>query len=140
MKNNYALVTGATSGIGLEIARSLANRDYNLVLVARREEQLNTVASEIKNDFGVDVEVFSADLANPRAPDDIYTFCTSKNINVEILINNAGYALPNQFHKTPMQDEEDCLRVLGISVIALTKIFLPNMLERGSGKIGRAHV
>ena len=135
MKNNYALVTGATSGIGLEIARSLANRDYNLVLVARREEQLNTVASEIKNDFGVDVEVFSADLANPRAPDDIYTFCTSKNINVEILINNAGYALSNQFHKTPMQDEEDCLRVLGISVIALTKIFLPNMLERGSGKI-----
>lgn len=135
MKNNYALVTGATSGIGLEIARSLAKRDYNLILVARREEQLNTVASEIKSDYGVDVEVFSADLANPQAPDDIYAFCNSKNINVEILINNAGYALPNQFHKTPMQDEEDCLRVLGISVIALTKIFLPNMLERGSGKI-----
>ena len=135
MKNNYALVTGASSGIGLEIARSLAKRNYNLVLVARREEQLKTIAIEIKNNFNIDVEVCSADLANPKAPDDIYNFCSSRNLNVEVLINNAGYALPNQFHKTSMQDEEDCLRVLGISVIALTKIFLPNMLERGSGKI-----
>ena len=57
MKNNYALVTGASSGIGLEIARSLAERNYNLVLVARREEQLNLIAAEIKNDFPIDVEV-----------------------------------------------------------------------------------
>ena len=135
MKNNYALVTGASSGIGLEIARSLAKRNYNLVLVARREEQLKTIAIEIKNDFNIDVEVCSADLANPQAPDDIYNFCSSRNLNVEVLINNAGYALPDQFHKTSMQDEEDCLRVLGISVIALTKIFLPDMIERGSGKI-----
>ena len=53
MKNNYALVTGASSGIGLEIARSLANRNYNLVLVARREEQLNAIATEIKKDFQI---------------------------------------------------------------------------------------
>jgi len=135
MKNNYALVTGASSGIGLEIARSLAKRSYNLILVARREEQLNKIAAEIKNDFSINVEVFSADLANPLAPNAIYNFCNEKNLIVDILINNAGYALPNQFHKTPMQDEEDCLRVLGISVIALTKIFLPDMLERRSGKI-----
>ena len=135
MKNNYALVTGASSGIGLEIARSLAKRSYNLILVARREEQLNKIATEIKNDFSINVEVFSADLANPLAPNAIYSFCNEKNLIVDILINNAGYALPNQFHKTPMQDEEDCLRVLGISVIALTKIFLPDMLERKSGKI-----
>jgi len=135
MKNQYALVTGASSGIGLEIAHSLAKRGYNLILVARREEQLNKIATEIKNDFSINVEVFSADLANPLAPNAIYNFCNEKNLIVDILINNAGYALPNQFHKTPMQDEEDCLRVLGISVIALTKIFLPDMLERKSGKI-----
>ena len=135
MKNNYALVTGASSGIGLEIAHSLAKRGYNLILVARREEQLNKIATEIKNDFSINVEVFSADLANPLAPNAIYSFCNEKNLIVDILINNAGYALPNQFHETPMQDEEDCLRVLGISVIALTKIFLPDMLERKSGKI-----
>ena len=92
MKNNYALVTGASSGIGLEIARSLAERNYNLVLVARREEQLNAIAAEIKNDFHIDVEVCPADLANPQAPDDIYNFCSAKNLNIEILINNAGYA------------------------------------------------
>ena len=135
MKNQYALVTGATSGIGLEIARSLAQRKYNLVLVARREEQLNQVANELTNDFTINVEVCPADLADPKAPNNIYDYCKSHNLNVDILINNAGYALPRQFHKTPMQDEEDCLRVLGISVIALTKVFLSDMLEQGNGKI-----
>jgi len=135
MKNQYALVTGATSGIGLEIARSLAERKYNLVLVARREEQLNQVANELRNDSTINVEVCPADLADSKAPTNIYDYCKSRNLNVDILINNAGYALPRQFHKTPMQDEEDCLRVLGISVIALTKVFLSDMLEQGHGKI-----
>ena len=87
------------------------------------------------NDSTINVEVCPADLADPQAPTNIYDYCKSRNLNVDILINNAGYALPRQFHKTPMQDEEDCLRVLGISVIALTKVFLSDMLEQGHGKI-----
>ena len=135
MKNNYALVTGASSGIGLEIARSLAKRNYNLVLVARREEQLNAIATEIKNDFHIDIEVCPADLANPQAPDDIYNFCSSKNLNIEILINNAGYGIATPFHVTSLEDEEKFIRVLATSVISLTKLFVSDMVEKKSGKI-----
>ena len=68
------------------------------------------------------------------SPDEIYQFTSQKKYNVDILVNNAGYALPNAFHKNTMEDEEKCLRVLGTSVIALTKKYINDMINRG-GKI-----
>jgi short-subunit dehydrogenase len=135
MKSTYALITGASSGIGLEIANNLANRGYNLVLTARREERLTSIAKEISEKIKVKVDYISCDLSDIDAPTEIFNFCNNKNYKVEILINNAGYGIKTPFHLTPMQDEEDFIRVLGTSVIALTKIFLPSMIESQNGKI-----
>ena len=135
MKKTYALITGASSGIGLQIANNLASKGYNLILTARREDRLLTIANEIAEKFDVKVDYISCDLSDIDTPERIFKFCLSKDYEVEILINNAGYGIATPFHETPMEVEEDFIRVLGTSVIALSKIFLPSMIERQSGKI-----
>ena len=135
MKNSYALVTGATSGIGLEISRDLAKRGYNLILVSRTTEKLDQTSKELIKKFNIKCDYFSSDLTEVNAPDNIYDFTKSNKYNIDILINNAGYALPNAFHKNSMEDEEKCLRILAISVIALTKKYINDMISNGSGKI-----
>ena len=135
MKNSYALVTGATSGIGLEISRDLARRGYNLVLVARTKEKLSETSRELIKEHNIKCDYFSSDLTLINSPEKIYQFTSQKQYNVEILINNAGYALPNAFHINSMEDEEKCLRVLGTSVIALTKKYINDMISNGGGKI-----
>ena len=135
MKNSYALVTGATSGIGLEISRDLARRGYNLILVARTKENLSKTSRELTKEYNIKCDYFSSDLSLINSPEEIYQFTSQKQYNVEILINNAGYALPNAFHVNSMEDEEKCLRVLGTSVIALTKKYINDMISNGGGKI-----
>ena len=135
MKNSYALITGATSGIGLEISRDLAKRGYNLVLVARTEERLSEISRELIKKYNIKCDYFSSDLTLINSPKEIYQFTSQKQYRIEILINNAGYALPNAFHLNSMEDEEKCLRVLGISVIALTKKYINDMMSNGGGKI-----
>jgi len=135
MKNSYALVTGATSGIGLEISRDLARRGYNLILVARTKENLSKTSRELTKEYNIKCDYFSSDLSLTNSPEEIYQFTSQKQYNVEILINNAGYALPNAFHVNSMEDEEKCLRVLGTSVIALTKKYINDMISNGGGKI-----
>lgn len=135
MKNSYALVTGATSGIGLEISRDLARRGYNLVIVARTKEKLIETSRELIKEYNIKCDYFSSDLSLLNSPEEIYQFTSQKQYNVEILINNAGYALPNAFHINSMEDEEKCLRVLGTSVIALTKKYINDMMSNGGGKI-----
>ena len=135
MKNSYALVTGATSGIGLEISKDLAKRGFNLILVARTKDKLDSLSSELASEYNVDCDFFSSDLTLINSPNEIYEYTSQKKYNVNILINNAGYALPNAFHENSLEDEEKCLRVLGISVIALTKKYINDMISNGGGKI-----
>ena len=135
MKKSYALITGASSGIGSEIATPLAKKGFNIILTARREERLIALSKELQDNHGVHVDYVTGDLASPQTPQEIYNFCKEKNYEVEILVNNAGYGLPKQFHETSMEDEEKNIRVLSTSVIALSKIFIPDMLEKKSGKI-----
>jgi short-subunit dehydrogenase len=135
MKERYALITGASSGIGFEIAKQLAQRKFSLVLIARGEEKLKKAAKQLKRDYGVSVISFIADLEDPKAPQAIYDYCKNQAYFIELLVNNAGYALSTPFHQTPMEAEEKFLRVLGISVVALTKLFLNEMLQAKKGKI-----
>ena len=135
MKDSYALITGASSGIGLEIAKNLAKRGYNLILTARRTELLESLSKEITNENDIHVDIISKDLSQYEAPREIFEFCESKNYRVDVLINNAGYGIKTSFHETSIEDEEAFIRVLGTSVIMLTKLFIPKMLENGGGKI-----
>ena len=133
--SKYALVTGASSGIGLEVSKNLASKRYNLVLTARRTDLLNDLANDIENQYGVNVDVISKDLSLYDSPKEIYEFCESKNYDINLLVNNAGYGIKTAFHNTSIEDEENFIRVLGTSVIMLTKLFIPNMIKNGGGKI-----
>ena len=133
--SKYALVTGASSGIGLEVSKNLAAKGYNLVLTARRTDLLNDLANNIENQYGVDVDIISKDLSLYDSPKEIYQFCKSNNYDINLLVNNAGYGIKTAFHNTSIEDEENFIRVLGTSVIMLTKLFLPKMIENGDGKI-----
>ena len=135
MKKKYALVTGASSGIGLEISKILASIGFSLVLVARREEKLKGVTKTLINKYDITADYCIGDLENPNTPQKIYDFCRKKGYFISLLVNNAGYALPETFHNTSMEAEEKFLRVLGVSVIALTKLFLIDMIKAKQGKI-----
>ena len=135
LKNSYALITGATSGIGLEISRELAKLNYSLILVARRENKLKEICQELKNKFNIRADIYATDLEDPKSPEKLYKFCKEKNYFIDLLVNNAGYALPDSFHKTPLEAEEKFLRVLGIAVVALTKLFINDMINKKKGKI-----
>ena len=135
MNKNYALVTGATAGIGLDIAKELAKNGHNIILTARREDRLKDISAELIEDFNIHCDYVAADLSDINAPENIFRFCLDKKYSVEILVNNAGYSINKKFHETTEEEEEKFLRVLGISVIALTKKFIPAMLEKKYGKI-----
>ena len=131
----FALVTGASSGIGLQICHSLAKRGYNIILTSRSENKLKIISEEINSKHGVETTYFPCDLADKQGPQNIYNFCESKNYQVDVLVNNAGYALPDTFEKNSVEDEENCIRVLGTSVISLTKLFVRDMIKNNHGKI-----
>ena len=135
MNNSYALITGASSGIGLENANYLAGKGYNLILTARREDILDEASKNISEKHKVKVDFIASDLGNADAPNKIFNYCEDNNYEVDILVNNAGYGIPTSFHETSMEEEEKFIRVLGISVIAMTKIFLSGMIKRGQGRI-----
>ena len=135
MNKSFSLITGASSGIGLEIAKELASMGKNVLLTARREKRLIKLKNEIISKFNVECDFICADLSQDKSVTKIYNFCKKKGYFINILINNAGYALPNFFHNTPIEEEEKFLRVLSTSVISLTKIFLTEMIKKNDGKI-----
>ncbi len=97
MKNSYALVTGATSGIGLEISKDLALRGFNLILVARTLEKLVQTSNDLTHEFNIKCDYFSSDLTLIDSPDRIYQFTSQKKYSVEILVNNAGICVTKCF-------------------------------------------
>jgi short-subunit dehydrogenase len=133
--SSTALVTGASSGIGQAIANELANRGHGVVLVARREERLREVAEQIGQEHGVRAETIASDLADPASRAQLVDRVAELGLDVEILINNAGFATNGPFYESDTERELEQVRVLVEAVVALTSAFVPAMVERGRGAI-----
>ena len=129
------MITGPTAGIGKSIAYQLAERGENLLLVARREDRLKSISDELKSKFSVTVNYFVADLTLQQAPKEIYAYCQNKGLDISTLVLNAGYQINTRLDEASLEDEEACLRVLGLSVIMQTKIHLKDLVKRGGGNI-----
>lgn len=132
---SVVLITGPTAGIGKSIAYKFAERGYDLFLVARRLDRLKEIALDIEKKFNVNVELLQSDLKNKNSPKEIYDYSRETKLDVEILVLNAGYQHNKTLHEVSLDDEEDCLRVLGLSVIMQTKLYLKDFIKRGGGKV-----
>lgn len=133
--SSAALVTGASAGIGSEIARELARRGHNLVLVARRLDRLQALASELHSEHGIRAETLPCDLGDAAAREALRDQVTELGLDIEILINNAGFATSGAFPESDPRRELEQVRVLVEAVMALTRDFVPDMVERGRGAI-----
>jgi len=130
-----ALITGASAGIGTELARVFAENGFDVVLTARREDRLRTVAAAIEREFGVKAHVVAADLADPEAPPRLFHELERRNITVDALVNNAGYGVPRSFRKNAWETHAAFLQVLVTAVAHLTHLFEPGMTARRYGRI-----
>ncbi len=130
-----ALVTGASAGIGKAYAELLAARGYGLVLTARRRDRLEELAATLGQRHGVPIRVVVADLADPAAPGAIVSELQARRIQVDVLVNNAGYGLPGRFDRPTWAEHEQFLRVMVTAVCELTYRLLPGMVERRWGRI-----
>lgn len=134
--NSEALVTGASRGIGESIARELAARGIRrLILVARSKDDLEQIAQEIWEAHETPVEVIAADLSDEEAPHAVYAECLRRGISVDLLVNNAGFGSHGYFDTLPAAKEQDMIAVNVASLVALTRLFLPGMVERGWGGV-----
>ena len=130
-----ALITGASSGIGLELAKRFARDGFSLVLTARSIDKLNQLASRLKAQYGVAVRVIMKDLAKPEAPEEIFQELNRAGISVDILVNNAGFGSYGFFQKLDLARELKIIQVNITALTHLTKLFLPGMIEKRRGKI-----
>ncbi|MGI8617478.1 MAG: SDR family NAD(P)-dependent oxidoreductase [Gemmatimonadaceae bacterium] len=129
------LITGGSGGIGLELAKVFARNGYDLVLVARNRDTLEAAAGVIEGKFAVTAHVYASDLTRPDSPEQIFDFLKNEQIPIEILVNNAGFGLGGEFADTDVQRELDMIQVNISALTHLTKLFLPPMIKRRSGKI-----
>lgn len=130
-----ALITGASSGIGLEFAKIFAENKYNLVLIARNLEKLQQVKSDLESEHGVQILLLAKNLSLKNSPREIFAELQSKNIEIEVLINNAGFGEYGKFAEIDLQKQLDMLDLNISALTALTHLFLPAMLLRKNGKI-----
>jgi len=130
-----ALITGATSGIGYELAKLLAKDGYDLVIVARNIEELKETASTLEQSYKIKVISLAKDLFDSNNAFDVYDEVKSQGIEIEILVNNAGHGHYGEFINTDLRKELSIIELNISSLVVLTKLFLQDMISRGQGKI-----
>lgn len=130
-----ALITGASSGIGKELALIHAEKGGDLVLVARRKDKLNQLMTEIQNKYKVQVLVLVKDLSVSGAAQQVYSELKTQNIEVEYLINNAGFGLRGKFHELDWNRMQQMMQLNMISLSELSYLFIPDFVKRNSGRI-----
>jgi len=131
----YALITGASSGIGLELASIMAEKNHNLVLVARREDVLIAKKAEWETACGIRVETCGMDLSVPGQAQKLYDFCRERELKVGILVNNAGFGDYGQFGPGRLETYRNMLQLNVLALTELTALFLQDMKQRNSGRI-----
>ncbi len=129
-----ALITGASSGIGAAFARELAKQKFNLILVARRKERLDELASVLKNLYGIQVSVIVADLSKIEDIESLYSYISDLE-DLDVLINNAGFGTRGYFENIPFKHQKDMIFVHNIAPSYFCRAVLPNMIMRNRGVI-----
>ncbi|HEV3096356.1 MAG TPA: SDR family oxidoreductase [Candidatus Dormibacteraeota bacterium] len=130
-----ALITGASGGIGFELALLFGRDRYDCILVARSADKLHALAARLESEFRVKTLVVAKDLSKPAAVDEIYEEVTAAAMNVDVLVNNAGFTVFGLFTQTDLDAELEMLQVNVVALTALTKLFLKGMVQRRYGRI-----
>lgn len=130
-----ALITGASSGIGLELAKCFAKDKHNVILAARSEDKLQDLATQLRSEYAIESHVIPADLSQQNAASSLFEKVKESNLHVDYLINNAGIGDYDLFHKADWLKLETMINLNMLSLTHLTHLFLPAMIEKGGGRI-----
>ncbi len=135
MANETVLITGASSGLGMELAKLFAADGSDLVLVARREERLNELAQQLKSEHGIEVHVLPKDLSKKTAPKEIFSHLNKEKVQIDVVVNNAGFGNKGHIAELDTDLQLDMIQVNLVALTHLTRLFLPGIIERGHGGI-----
>ncbi len=135
MPAETVLITGASAGIGCELARLFAADKSNVILVARRREKLEQLAAELRRDCGVQVRTLAKNLADPDSPRAIFDALAAESATVDVLVNNAGFGAAGSVANLPLEKQMDMIRVNVAALTHLTRLFLPGMIQRRLGGV-----
>ncbi|TDI89970.1 MAG: SDR family oxidoreductase [Candidatus Dadabacteria bacterium] len=135
MAKETVLITGASSGIGMGLAKLFAADGSDLVLVARREDRLNELAEKLKSEHGIEVHVLPKDLSKKTSPKEIFNHLKKEKIEIDVLVNNAGFGSRGMVSELDTDLQVDMVQVNAAALTHLTSLFLPGIIERGQGGI-----
>ena len=133
--NPIVLITGASNGIGLELAKIFAQEKHDLALVARSYDKLKQIAENLQQTYGVQVKYYTKDLSISSTPEEIFEVLQSEGGNIDVLVNNAGFGWRGEFATMELSDALEMIQVNITTLTHLTRLFLPGMIERKRGKI-----
>jgi len=135
VQGKWALITGASAGIGVALAEQLAAAGANVVLTARRLDRLSELAARLQSTYGVEARTIAADLAEPSAPQELFAATEGAGLPIDILINNAGFGYAGEFAKGDVEWQRKMVDLNCTAVVHLTRLFLPKMTERRRGYV-----